>query len=373
MKKPVRVLHVLVSLKVGGAERVVANLMRESRPAIEASAVCLNTIGLIGDELRNDGFRVDCLKRRPGIDWRLFFSLAWYCREHKIEVLHAHGESPWFYCALSTLLNPFARIPCITTIHGYGGGDRTKLGNRNLWRFLSFFTKMVITVSQDFHDELGSVGLSQNKLLTIYNGIASRSHTTGVGKSGRKALGLDSGDFVVGIVARLSAIKNHELLIKAIARLRRTSTRRSFKLLIVGGGPERRLLEDLTSELALNDSVVFCGEQSDVYPFYSLFDVFVLPSYSEGISMTILEAMVSGVPVVASAVGGNTEIINHGSNGLLFPSGNLEALCHELEKLAEDETLSQKIIDRARGSIAERFSMDAMTLAYNKLYFDIRR
>lgn len=371
MKEKIRVLHLVLSLNVGGAERVVSSLVTDQKGEdIEQSVCCLDQIGSLGLELINEGYDAICLKRKPGVDLKLVWRIWKYCYKKNIDIIHTHGESPWFYGALACQLVPLAKISCITTIHGYGGGDRKELKQYRLWKFLTRLSKKVVCVSRIFQTELESAGLITKKLTTIVNCLDPAQFKGFENTILRTEYGIDKDEFVVGIVARLSSIKNHILLLAAVEKLTRQNSKK-IRLVIVGDGPERSVLESEVEKLRIKNLVVFCGEQQTIYKFYKLFDVFVLPSFSEGISMTLLEAMASGVPVIASAVGGNTEIIVHNENGLLFPSNNLDSLVRCINRVMKEENLVKKLVEEANRTIHKKFSLDAMLSAYSSLYREV--
>lgn len=328
---------------------------------------CLDSVGVFGEELIQKGVSVVNIPRRPGKDWRLISKLAKFIRKEKIDIVHTHGETPWFYSALATKIVMTKSIKCITTIHGYGGGDRVEINDFRLWKFLSVLTKRIIVVADNLRTEMVSVGFSPQKVKTILNGIDLQGRIEK--KPTRTDWGLTDKNFVIGIVARLSPIKNHQLLFKAFKKL--VNAKPNTRLMIVGDGPERSVLENLAQELTLNDSIIFCGEQSQAQAFYQLFDVFVLPSLSEGVSISILEAMAAKVPVVASAVGGNCEIITDDENGLLFPSGNVDALLQHLENLYCSINLREKLITNSFNRVRDTFNIQVMIQQYLQLYKNV--
>jgi len=374
MKKtrPIHVLHLVLSLHVGGAERVVCTLVKGRSEIVGHSVCCLDAMGSLGHELAATGVRIDCLPRAPGVDWGLAYRLRRYCQRHHVDIIHAHGETPWFYAALASFCFPWKRVHCMTTIHGYGGGDRQQLRGYGLWKFLALLSAKVVFVSKIFEQELNAAGINQNKTVTIPNGIVNPAPCTETSEASvlKRQYAIEEDTFVIGIVARLSPIKNHALLLKAVRRLI-DRTNRPVRLLVVGDGPELATLENLSTELGLADHVVFCGEHTDVAPYYHLFDAFVLPSFSEGISMTILEAMAAKVPVIASEVGGNVEIIRHGKNGLLFPSGDLQILVERLQTIMNNSQLVEQLVREGHTTVTTTFNMESMLQAYRRVYNEI--
>ena len=367
--KELKILHIILSLNVGGAERMVSDFIRNDHSGTCQHVVCcLDSIGVFGEELIEQGIKVVPIARRPGKDWRLILKLAKFIRKEKVDVVHTHGETPWFYGALATKLVLTSPVKCITTIHGYGGGDRTSVSDYKLWRFLARLTAKIVVVADNLRTEMVNSGFSGQQVVTILNGVDSQLTSNSI--QCRSAWGVMDSDFVIGIVARLSPIKNHQLLFRAVKGL--ASQQRPVKLLVVGDGPERLPLEKLAEELALNDQIIFCGEQPQAQEFYPLFDVFVLPSLSEGISMTLLEAQAAKVPVVASAVGGNCEIIRDGETGLLFPDGDVEGLSQQLQSLYDSNELRMMLAEKGFNRVSETFNIQGMIQHYLQIYHDIK-
>jgi glycosyltransferase involved in cell wall biosynthesis len=366
--KQLKILHIILSLNVGGAERMVSDFIRNDRSGTCRHLVCcLDSIGVFGEELIQEGVTVVHIPRRPGKDWRLIFKLANFIRKVKIDVVHTHGETPWFYGALATQILFMAPVKCITTIHGYGGGDRASVSDYKLWRFLAKMTAKIVVVADNLRAEMVKVGFSRQQVSTILNGVDPQLKTEN--SQTRPFWGLSDDDFVIGIVARLSPIKNHQLLFRAVKTLVLKDP--TTKLLVVGDGPERPVLEGLAQQLDLNNNIVFCGEQSQAQTFYPLFDVFVLPSLSEGISMTLLEAQAAKVPVVASAVGGNCEVICDGETGLLFTSGDVDGLYRHLETLCSSVDTRKKLINNGFERVRDMFNIQMMIKQYLQIYVDV--
>jgi len=362
------VLHLLLSLDVGGAERVVYSLLNTKSPLpVNHSVCCIDRKGVLAEELKNNGVPVYCIQRKPGIDLLLPFKIAKLAINKEINVIHAHGETPWFYSVLSLFITFGAFYKCITTIHGYSGGDNSSLVNKRLWRFLMFFSHKIVVVSKALESELKSVFiLYKNKIETIINGINLKSSTS---NQDREAWGI-SDELTMGVISRLSHVKNHKLLIHAFADLQ---VKYNVKLIIVGDGPERMYLENLIKRIGITSSVVFTGERTDAMSFYPLFDMFILPSFSEGISIALLEAMSSGTPVIASNVGGNTEIVSHLDNGLIFESNDRQDLINKIVYMLDYPDEATRMSLNAMNSTKNKFSAFRMVDSYNKQYYGMLR
>jgi len=202
-------------------------------------------------------------------------------------------------------------------------------------------------------------------MMTIINGV-DIARIDSSGKLSRKDWNIGENTKVLGTVSRLSAIKNHRLFLRTLKRL--TAMGRDMKLIIVGDGPERASLEQFTRELGVQDAVIFTGERLDAVRFFSLFDIFVLPSLSEGISMTILEGMVSNTPVIASNVGGNNELITDGVNGFLFESENLDGLVQTILRVADHPEDARNAVRQSRQKVEREYSFERMVSQYEEIY-----
>jgi glycosyltransferase involved in cell wall biosynthesis len=200
----------------------------------------------------------------------------------------------------------------------------------------------------------------------IYNGIAPLSVNREKQQALRTELGVQPDETVIGTVARLDAVKNQALMLRATRAL--LDQNYKVRLLLVGDGPERQNLQALATELNLGASVIFTGFQSQPADYLSLMDIFLLPSFTEGTSMTLLEAMSLGIPTVATRVGGTPEIVADGETGTLTESDNLGEFTSALKLLLEQPNTRQQMADKAKQRFSERFSVAQMVQQYQKLY-----
>lgn len=363
-----KVAHVVLSLQPGGLERLVCTLVCSPILSILPTIVlCLDEPGFLAPMVEKAGCRIVVVKRKPGLDWGLVGRLAKVLKREGITVVHTHSLDPMLYAGWAAWFTSVAvRIHTQHDIwlRTYNWKDRLK------FRVASLFFHKIVGVSQDTTRAFGQYGISSPQGLTILNGIEekkfSRTHN---GKSSpvlEASVSRNPREWVVGTVARLSPEKgiHHLLHAHAILRLRGLPMR----LVLVGEGPQRGELEALAEALGISSSVEFMGYQDNVETFLSTFDFFVLPSLTEGIPLSLLEAMANGLPVVATNVGGIPEIVVHQESGLLVPSGQPEALAHALSQLIQDPGEAKRMANNAQGRIRERFGMTAMTEAYQFLY-----
>jgi glycosyltransferase involved in cell wall biosynthesis len=211
-----------------------------------------------------------------------------------------------------------------------------------------------------------STGIGAAKLTTIANGVPVPRIDAADRAAARADFGIPEGAPILGIVARLSPEKEHRTLLAAFARVR--SVIPAARLLIVGDGPLREPLERQVVELQLGDRVHFAGFRADVDRMLAAMDLFVLCSTFEGTSLTLLEAMGAGLPIVATAVGGTPDVLGGSENGLLVPPQEAEALSQSLISLLSDLDSARAMADRAQERMKAHYGIESMTQQYEDLY-----
>jgi len=210
----------------------------------------------------------------------------------------------------------------------------------------------------------------ESKLAVICNGIDSSPFTEKYDiELIRQQLGIPHGARVIGTVGRLAEIKNQECLIRGFARLR--SEFPEAHLLLVGDGPLKEQLEAVAVSLGVGGFVHFAGYQSQTAPFYRLMEIFALTSRSEGMPQAAVEASFSGVPVVASRVGGLPELVEDGRTGLLFDPGQEEKLAEALGVLFRDRAKASMLSEAARAKVTARFEIRRMAEEYHQYYVEM--
>jgi sugar transferase (PEP-CTERM/EpsH1 system associated) len=309
---------------------------------------------------------VHALERRRGLDLAAGARLARLLRRLQPDVVHSRNWGA-FDAILAARL---ARVP--TVIHGEHGweaGDPTgRNPRRNRFRrLLSPLVWRFTTVSRDLERWLtGTVGIPAEKIVTIVNGVDAARFAEATPGPGRRALGLADDRVVIGTVGRLNPVKDQGTLLEAFASI--PDARRELSLVLVGDGPAASVLRERAARPDLAGRVHLLGRRDDVPLLLQGLDVFALPSLNEGISNTVLEAMASGLPVVATRTGGNPELIEDGVTGRLVPVGDAAALAQALAAYAGDAHLRAQHGKAARGRAVEEFGLDRMIDRYRRLY-----
>jgi len=267
-----------------------------------------------------------------------------------------------------------ARVPRRVVASHSTGRMETRRSFTRLDRALMRWTDAVVALSGAHAAYLRDVErMDPRKIVVIENGIdTARYEAVDRAKVERlrAELGLGEGDLVISMIAALRPEKAHEAFIGAAGILRERRRDLSFKFLIVGGGPRRQAIETLMTEAGLQKNILLLGEREDIPEVLHISNALVLPSHAavETLPLVVLEAMAAGVPVVASAVGSVPEIIENRRNGLLIPPadpvGLSEALCH----IVDERETTQQMIERARDTVRQRFTVDRMLRGYVDLF-----
>lgn len=348
-----RVVHVTLGLEVGGQEKLLVEFARHAdRRRFELHFVSLGGRGALAPALESLGWPVTTLNEPVGLRPGLALRLAKVFRDLRADVVHTHDDKPLIYGGPAVRL---ARVRRFIHTHHHGRLAQVTARQDKLLLLAARFPRHVVCVSEDSRLWLRDLGVADQKLLTIRNGIDLELFPF----QGSN----DRGPAVC--VARLSGEKDLANLLRAVAIL--APTMPEFRLEIAGDGPLREELIQLRDALTLTEQVSFLGTVANIPALLARARLFVLPSQTEGISLTLLEAMASGLPVVATRVGGNPEVVAEGTTGLLAPPGDPASLAAHLESLWRDSSRSQAMGSRGRERVERQFDIRAMVARYEAL------
>jgi len=375
--KPV-VAHVLHRLYLAGAEVLAAALARRLGERFTFLFLCLDEIGPLGAQLAGEGFTVVDLKRKPGIDLSVGRRMKQLTREHRIDLLHAHQYTPFFYSALSRGLRGgfTGRPPILFTEHGRHYPDPRKLKRIAVNKLLLRPGDRVTAVGRFVKRALvDKEGIRDSRIEVIYNGIDGDTFTpdaTGqLRATVRGELGIAADQPVVLQVARFHPVKDHATAVRAFAAAKAQMSGQPPLLLLAGEGELKADIETLASQLGIADAVRFLGVRGDVPRLMAAADVFMLSSLSEGVSVTLLEAMGAGLPIAATDVGGNSEVVAANESGLLSPRGDAQGLGRNLVTLLRDAGLRRRMGEGGRARLLQTFTQDRMHERYAELYDEL--
>ena len=379
MEPPVKVLQLVLSLAIGGTEKLVYDLVhRVNKRLVSPIVCCLDEPGQFGEELEEEGFCIYTLGRSPGLDWRIINKIGTLLKEEQIEVVHAHQYTPYFYGLLGALyckmLTRSRRPGVVFTEHGRFYPERRNLKRMLANPFFSLATDEIVTISESTKASLITYeNFPARRIQVVYNGIdLSRFSLSSDGTVTKQRLGLADDDHVIGIIARLDPIKNHAMLLRAFPQILEKIP--DTYLLIVGpDGPEKENIERLIISLGITENVRLLGARNDIADLLQACDVFALSSFSEGTSVTLLEAMAAAVPIVATNVGGNPEVIENKVTGYLVPSDDDVAMAEKLILLLQDTQIRERMGKAAQDRAHAKFSLEKMVSTYTDLYLKARK
>ena len=358
-----RIELVVASLPTAGMEMVVAHLARGLLArGHDVGITCIEERGPLGEQLACEGIRVSVVPA-PGLRTILFpNALADWFRELRPDVIHVHSGA-WLKAARAARK---AAVPHIVyTAHGL---FETEQWHRPLLeRWSARCTDAMVVVSEPLRTALSAVGVDPDRIIVLPNGMDTDQFRPGPASGTvRGRFGLAADAFVIGHVARFTPVKNHALLIDAFARV--VKERPSAFLALIGDGPLRSAAEDRALMLGIADRIGFFGMASELPAIYRDFDLFVLSSLSEQTSISLLEAMATGIPVVATAVGGTPDLVDRGAAGRLVPSEDAGALANAIVALFDDETARRTLSDAGRRRVVDHYGMEAMLDGYETVY-----
>lgn len=338
-QRPIRVLELRSVWGTGGGpDKTILLGTARTDPARYAITVCYLRDGrdpAFGITAKASALGIDYVEvvERHSFDRSIWSRLRRVVRERAIDIIHAHD----FKTDVLTL--PLARAEraiALSTVHGWSGQSRKERGYYYIDKMVLARYPKLIAVSGRIRDELVRFGAPPERIVIVQNGIDHEVFRPDgeMRKAARQELGIEDGQFLIGAVGRLESVKNYDLLLSAFAGVSRG--RNDLRLVIAGEGPCR---SDLARQIARADIARSCsllGHRADVADLYQAFDLFVQSSRSEGSPNAVLEAMALGVPIVATAVGGTTELVDHGVHGLLIEPENAAALASAMRVVLDD-------------------------------------
>ena len=367
------ILHVVYRFDVGGLENGVVNLINNlSVDRWQHGIVALDRVApkFFARIQRTDVIHLS-LNKAPGHAVRLYPRLFRLFRETRPAIVHTRNLAALEATVPAWVAGVRARV------HGEHGReshdpDGASRKYRLLRRAFSPFVTRYVTVSQDLRSYLQQgVGISADRITQIYNGVDSLRFAPSVQRASIPGCPFQDPDlWLTGTVGRMETVKDQTNLVEAFVRALRRSTeaRQRMRLVLVGDGPLRAQAERIALDAGVADLVWFAGEREDIPDVLRGLDCFVLPSLGEGISNTILEAMASGLPVIATRVGGNGELVEDGVTGQLVPRANSESIAQSMLGYFSDPSRARTHGRAGRQRVEQRFSMQRMAAQYEELY-----
>jgi sugar transferase (PEP-CTERM/EpsH1 system associated) len=380
--QPPLVAHIIYALGTGGLENGLVNIINRCPVSrYRHVIICLSHAEHFASRITAPDVEVIELHKKPGYDLSVYWGLWRQLRRLRPAIVHTRNLAALETQVLGLLM------PHCKRVHGEHGRDMHDLDGSNrkynrLRRALSPMIHQFIGVSQDLARWLvEAVRIPENKVCQIYNGVDTQRFAPRALQPAAEiseipeAFQPQNGRLVLGTVGRLVAVKDQQLLVNALHKLvsHRPELRDCLRLIMVGDGPERAALSQQIDTLQLSNLVWLAGDREDIPELLRAMDIFVLPSLGEGISNTVLEAMATGLPVIASRVGGNPELVQEGISGLLFPAADVDALTRALATLIDEPSLRRDMGLAAEARIRNSFNwqrtVDSYLGLYDKLLF----
>jgi glycosyltransferase involved in cell wall biosynthesis len=333
-----RVAHIFLSLPVGGAEDLLALLLRHPPEGVEMHVLCLRALGPVGEELRQQGYSVELLPLAPSKRPRLlaFWRLAQWLRARHIDLVHTHVYNSHVFGGIAALL---AGIPFV--LHHHKTFSRLRWRRRMLLRWLGRRAAHHLTLSNQTAADISSAfDIPRDRFLSLPNPIDGATfHAVADRTSLRLRLGYSPGDVLIGTAASLSSPKNHDLNLALVHNLEANGFVGHF--LLFGEGP----LEQELRAKALKQKLTrldFMGSRRPLAPWLQILDLFVLASSWEGQPMVLLQAMACDLPIVASRIEGNVDVLGSDHPGL-FTLGDVQDYSTKVQRVLEDPTFRERL------------------------------
>jgi glycosyltransferase involved in cell wall biosynthesis len=371
----IRVCHLASGDLWAGAEVQIAMLLPQlsRNQELDISVVLLNN-GRLAEELQRKDIPVVIFDESTLSSLQILKRLVAYFAQHRVDILHTHRYKEH---VLGSTAAKSARVRNIVkTVHGleepFSGARRWKMA---FYAYLDnliekYLTDAIIAVSDDIRRVLAK--RLRTPVITIHNGIDLDRVKPRVGPElVRKSLGIDSGSYVIGTIGRIVPVKGLDYFLSAAEVI--LGEIQNVHFLIVGEGPYRKHLEQMAQQKGLGKNVIFAGHREDVYDLLNAMDIFVLPSFHEGVPTVLLEAMALQKPIIATDVGGVPEIITDGETGFLVPPKSVKFLADRIVYVIRNLDEARRLIRLARTQVEEEFSTVQQVNKLFMLYVDIVR
>ncbi len=372
-KRSIKILHIQLLPLLSGVQNVMIDIMENANSEQFEFSVISAPYGLLIKKLKNMGIKhypLHGLIREINLyDIIIFFKIYKICHSGKFDIVHTHSSKTGF---LGRIAARIAGIPVVIhTIHGFPFNPFQRKVKQNFYKMLeriaSLFCDMTISVNRSERElAIKDHIIPERKILTIYNGIDIVTSRTYIH---REELGFHKDDIIFGSVCRFSEQKNIINLIKIAIEIVEKSNK--IKFVFLGDGELWNDAEKLIQEKNLNSRILLPGWTTNVRDWLSLFDIYVLYSRWEGLSLSILEAMSAGLPIIASDINGNNELVVDGYNGYLIKIGDKTLLTQKILWLSTHDQIRNEMGKKSLMLVKKNFSLKKFSDSYNNLYISL--
>lgn len=373
--RPPLIVHVIYRLSMGGMENGLVNLInRMSAERYRHVIVCIDNYTDFRYRINRDDVEIYALHKKPGHDFGVYWRFWKLLRQLKPAIVHTRNLG-----ALEFQLTAFlAGVP--HRVQSEHGRDTTDLkGDKRKYlvfrRLINPFVSRHIALSKDLEQWLlQQVGVNRARLCQIYNGVDTERFVPVAKRRSLPVEGFATDDsIVIGTIGRMQGEKDQLTLVRAFITLitRMNDGRKKLRLIIIGDGDLRQSALKLLKDAQAENLAWLPGNRDDAPQLMQAMDIFVLPSLIEGISNTILEAMATGLPVIATAVGGNPELVEGGNTGMLIGSADPEIMANAIAQYIDSPDMRHRHGRAGRQRVEKFFSMASMVTSYMKTYDDM--
>ncbi len=376
MNKPPLVAHVIHRLAVGGLENGLVNLINYMpRERYRHVIICMTESTVFSQRILRDDIEIFELKKKEGKDFSFYPKLYRIFKKISPDIVHTKNYGTMEVQLIAALAGVQYRV------HSEHGRDMDDIEGVNkkrnfIRRCILRLTQKVVPLSKNLEQWLvHTVGIPKAKIYQLYNGVDTKKFEHCAQKGSLPGLPecWNTRRIIVGAVGRIQPIKNQKILLLAFIKMieAEPSDRSKIGLVIVGDGPEKNVLEDIIKTEKLEDDVFLAGARNDIPKLLNLFDIFILPSLNEGVSNTILEAMSCSLPVIATDVGGNPELVEDGVTGRLVEAANPLAIAQAIKMYVEIPKKIEQHGSAGRARVQKEFSIDKMVESYLRVYDEL--
>lgn len=364
------VAHLVIALNNGGLEHLVMRwaAYRNQRSEDSTHIICLDEFGTLASEFQ--GGTVHCINaNRSKFPWdrQAVDRLSQLLKKLNIAVVHSHNSAAHLYAVLATFKTTTSHIQTQHGMNIHDHGFKATLLNR----VLRFFTPKYVAVSKEVIDNLQRKhGVPTDRVHFVANGVEEhRSTSTEVLQQLRQDYKIPLDAFVLGSAGRLAAVKGWDRFFPVFAKIiEKNKNAKPLHLLLVGNGPEQDKLKNMARNLGIEKNLSFAGFQRDCHPYYDLIDLFIMPSRSEGLSVSLLEAMQAGCPVAVTAVGEHTKLVEVSGGGILLETENPESWTKVLLDFIHDTNKQNSCGLRGKTHVKSHYTMENTYQSYEALY-----
>ncbi len=351
-----KIVHAVYSMELGGAEMLVAQLGRMQRAAGHDVSVCAySKLGPLGEVLRDEGLHVHVLgEAHPAKTMWRYLRLF---RSMRPDVVHCHNPAPTLQAAMGARM---AGAKCVVaTRHSLVSPPYDRAAEAKFSVIARCFVNVVVGICDITCDNLRGAPLARRRqIMRVYNGAAPLEEAIPTASP--------EGECILLFVGRLAEVKDLPTMLRAFAVAIEHEPR--LRLWIVGDGAVRARLQGLAEELGLGGRVRFWGQRLDTAAFFRAAGAFVMSSVSEGLPMSLLQAMSIGLPAIVTDVGGMAEVLKLSGGGLRVPVGDANAMAGAMVRMATDESSRRAFGEKARDAYAAHFTLEQMAAAYERIY-----